>query len=130
MQVILPVRSLGKGEGVIKQIQQDNASINGAGSLKVMDMDLNSGESVTNFVDQFKKAYKQLNILICNAGAIRAALASAELPIDVMHVLTCAACNCSITHRCHACLDMRRLGCAATQIMPCACETALHAAPM
>lgn len=64
----MPVRSLDKGEAVVKQIQSANSGSD-AGSFKLMQMDLISMQSVRNFAEEFKKSYKQLNILVCNAGA-------------------------------------------------------------
>lgn len=65
----MPVRSQEKGEEAVKTIEQANSAIKGAGSLRLMQLDLSSLDSVRQFAKAFKDQYKQLNILVNNAGA-------------------------------------------------------------
>lgn len=63
-QLILPVRNSEKGEKVKKEIIE----ISGNNNVRIMTCDLESLDSVRHFADSFKKEYKQLDVLINNAG--------------------------------------------------------------
>jgi len=63
-QVIMACRSVEKGEKAKEQILAQNPN----GSITVMLLDLTDLSSIHNFAVQFKKQFKQLNILLNNAG--------------------------------------------------------------
>lgn len=63
--VVIACRNLDKGNAAIQEMQQ---SVNSAGSLTVMQLDLASLKSVNAFVINFTKQFKQLDLLINNAG--------------------------------------------------------------
>jgi NAD(P)-dependent dehydrogenase (short-subunit alcohol dehydrogenase family) len=62
--VIMACRSVEKGEKAKDHILAQNPN----GSITVMPLDLTDLSSIQNFVVQFKKQFKQLNILLNNAG--------------------------------------------------------------
>mmetsp|Transcript_33066 Transcript_33066/g.28979 ORF Transcript_33066/g.28979 Transcript_33066/m.28979 type:complete len:357 (+) Transcript_33066:84-1154(+) len=68
--VIMACRNEGKANKVREGILQETATNTklDESNLKVMALDLASLKSVDNFVKQFEKSYKRLNILINNAG--------------------------------------------------------------
>lgn len=64
--VIVAVRNLQKGQTAAEKIKRE---FTGA-DLKVMELDLSDLKSVERFADDFKKQYKQLHLLINNAGVM------------------------------------------------------------
>ena len=65
----MPVRNQEKGEQAVKHIQEANSSLQNTGKLKLMHLDLGSLQSVRQCTAAFRAEYRQLNILINNAGA-------------------------------------------------------------
>ena len=65
-RVIMAVRNTSKGEQIAQEIisKQPNAQI------QVMELDLNSIESVKSFATEFSKSFDKLDILINNAGVM------------------------------------------------------------
>jgi len=59
--VIITARDMNKGA----QVVQDLKSSTGNDKIEVMELDLNSLQSVRNFVDQFRARNLPINILIC-----------------------------------------------------------------
>ena len=59
-------RNLNKSNPVCEAIKQES----GNEKIEVMQIDLTSLSSIREFVDQFCRKYRQLNVLINNAGAI------------------------------------------------------------
>ena len=47
--------------------------------LEIMNLDLNSLQSVVRFADEFKQTGYQLNVLICNAGIAAVPKGEADL---------------------------------------------------
>ena len=64
--VIMACRSLEKGEAAVAQIRRENLQ----GDVILRQLDLADLSSVRNFADEFLAEYKQLNILINNAGVM------------------------------------------------------------
>ena len=64
--VIMACRSLEKGEAAMAQIRRENLQ----GEAILRQLDLADLSSVRNFADEFLEEYKQLNILINNAGVM------------------------------------------------------------
>jgi NAD(P)-dependent dehydrogenase (short-subunit alcohol dehydrogenase family) len=64
--VIMACRSLEKGEAAVAQIRRENLQ----GEVILRQLDLADLSSVRNFADEFLAEYKQLNILINNAGVM------------------------------------------------------------
>ncbi|KAA3655738.1 MAG: SDR family NAD(P)-dependent oxidoreductase [Chloroflexi bacterium] len=64
--VILACRSLPKGETAVSQIRQETPTAN----LDLMQLDLSDLSSVRQFVQEFKEQYKQLDLLVNNAGVM------------------------------------------------------------
>ena len=62
--VILASRSLEKGENAKSEILKDIPN----GRIDVIRLDLGDMESIKSFVSEFKKRYKNLDILLNNAG--------------------------------------------------------------
>jgi NAD(P)-dependent dehydrogenase (short-subunit alcohol dehydrogenase family) len=71
--VVMPVRNMQKGEAAVNSIEASNAQYCNGGELKLVHLDLDSLDSVRSFAEGSsegsKAAYKQLNVLINNAGA-------------------------------------------------------------
>ena len=65
-EVILAVRSVGKGEAAAADICQGEI----AGSVEVMALDLADLSSVAAFADAFRARYERLDLLINNAGVM------------------------------------------------------------
>lgn len=65
-EVIMAVRNVPKGEKVAEEITKESPGA----KVYVMELDLGSLKSVKAFADAFKKKYKQLDILINNAGVM------------------------------------------------------------
>jgi short chain dehydrogenase len=68
--LVLPVRNREKGEGVVEDILKSNSEYSGTQKPELMDLDLNSLQSVRDFADAFKSKHQKLTVLICNAGAV------------------------------------------------------------
>ncbi|XP_078001174.1 retinol dehydrogenase 13-like [Glandiceps talaboti] len=66
-RIILACRDVKKGTAAAKEITEEITNAN----LKVLHLDLSSMQSVRNFVSEFKKEEKKLDILINNAGLMR-----------------------------------------------------------
>ncbi len=64
MQLVLPVRDMEKGEALKGEIESENKGAR----VDVMHCDLASMESIRDFAAAFKKKYKQLHVLLNNAG--------------------------------------------------------------
>ena len=62
--LVLPVRNPEKGE----QVKNEIISTAGNSNIEIMSCDLSSLKDVKLFAENFRKAYKQLDILINNAG--------------------------------------------------------------
>jgi NAD(P)-dependent dehydrogenase (short-subunit alcohol dehydrogenase family) len=62
--VVLACRNLEKGEKAKIEILKENPS----GKIQVMQLDLANLDSAKAFAEQFKQEYKQLNVLMNNAG--------------------------------------------------------------
>jgi NAD(P)-dependent dehydrogenase (short-subunit alcohol dehydrogenase family) len=65
-QIIIAVRNSVKGEKALQQIKAQNENA----QTKVIILDLANLESVKKFVDEFKKNYDRLDLLINNAGVM------------------------------------------------------------
>jgi WW domain-containing oxidoreductase len=59
--VIITARDMNKGAGVVEELKKST----GNDKIEVMELDLNSLQSVRNFVDQFRARNLPINILIC-----------------------------------------------------------------
>lgn len=64
--VILACRDLKKGDEAAGRIKTDNS----AGTIKVMQLDLQQLPSVAEFAEQFLSSHQQLDVLINNAGVM------------------------------------------------------------
>jgi NAD(P)-dependent dehydrogenase (short-subunit alcohol dehydrogenase family) len=64
--VVMVVRSKERGEKAQKEIMKQS----GNNSVDLMICDLSSMESIRHFAKEFKKKYKQLDVLVNNAGAV------------------------------------------------------------
>jgi NAD(P)-dependent dehydrogenase (short-subunit alcohol dehydrogenase family) len=53
----------------VKDILETNSKFEGAGSLELMELDLNSLDSVRKFAKAYLDKHDKLNVLINNAGA-------------------------------------------------------------
>ena len=62
--VIMACRNLEKANTAAEQIR----ALDPAGSVRVMQLDLNDLDSVRSFADEFKASYERLDLLINNAG--------------------------------------------------------------
>ncbi|UJR07705.1 hypothetical protein I4U23_011990 [Adineta vaga] len=62
--VIITARDMNKGAEVVEDLKKTT----GNDKIEVMELDLNSLQSVRNFVKQFRARNLTINILICNAG--------------------------------------------------------------
>lgn len=62
--LILASRSIEKGETAKQQIIADNPNVH----VTVMQLDLLDSSSIKNFTNKYKKKYKQLDVLLNNAG--------------------------------------------------------------
>lgn len=62
--VIITARDMNKGAEVVEELKKST----GNDKIEVMELNLNSLQSVRNFVDQFRARNLPINILICNAG--------------------------------------------------------------
>ena len=62
--VIITARDMSKGVGVVNELK----SSTGNDQVEVMELDLNSLQSVRNFVEQFRARNLPINILICKTG--------------------------------------------------------------
>ena len=91
--IYLPVRDVAKGEAVAESIRASSSSSNG--KINVMEMKLDSLQSVRKFSTEFLGRSKQLNILINNAGAT-ASKSVSFLPACQAALHACAA-ICSAT---------------------------------
>lgn len=65
-EVILAVRNIKKGEDAIRDIKSEYPNSN----VNVMELDLSSLKSIKDFSTKFNSIYKQLNLLINNAGVM------------------------------------------------------------
>jgi len=63
-QVIMACRSVDKGEDAKRKIVQENSKA----LISVIELDLTDFKLIRNFVDQFKKKYNKLDVLLNNAG--------------------------------------------------------------
>ncbi len=63
-KVVLACRTTSKGEEAKKQIISENKTAD----ITVMNLDLNDLSSVKAFVEEYKKSYQQLDVLLNNAG--------------------------------------------------------------
>jgi WW domain-containing oxidoreductase len=59
--VIITARDMNKGAEVVEDLKNST----GNNKIEVMELDLNSLQSVRNFVDQFRARNLPINILIC-----------------------------------------------------------------
>ena len=64
--IVMACRNLNKSNPVSEAIRQES----GNEKIEVMQIDLTSLSSIREFVDQFCRKYRELNVLINNAGAI------------------------------------------------------------
>ena len=67
-QLYLPVRDLAKGEEVKRDIESDGQQAKG--KIELLQLDLESLDSVRQCAAAFLAKSKQLNVLICNAGVM------------------------------------------------------------
>lgn len=67
--VVMPVRNRDKGEASVRDITESNAQRARAGELELMDLDLDSLQSVRSFAAAFLEKHERLHLLINNAGA-------------------------------------------------------------
>lgn len=63
-EVIMAIRNVQKGKLLVNEIRKEDPNAN----IRVMNLDLSSLVSIKSFAETFTKAYKQLDILINNAG--------------------------------------------------------------
>jgi len=68
--VIITARDMNKGAEVVEELKKST----GKDQIEVMELDLNSLQSVRNFVAQFQARNLPINILICNAGIMASPL--------------------------------------------------------
>ncbi|CAF3578967.1 unnamed protein product [Adineta steineri] len=64
--VIITARDMNKGAEVVEDLKKTT----GNDKIEVMELDLNSLQSVRDFVKQFQARHLPINILICNAGVM------------------------------------------------------------
>ena len=68
--VILAVRNVEKGEKVVTEIKERIKDAKNVGKLVVMECDLSKQESIRTFASKFQREFKQLDVLINNAGVM------------------------------------------------------------
>ena len=80
-QLYLPVRDIAKGEKVKAEIEADSGE--GKGKIELLQLDLDSLDSVRQCAAAFLAKSKQLNVLICNAGVLESSSSRTKDGLDM-----------------------------------------------